>query len=331
MIRATAPGKLLLTGEYAVLEGAPAIVTAAGLHAVAELEAAEADCSELRIANSGKCFGFDTDSAGIRWRDDPGGHGAILEAAIEVLGDRRLPAPFSLTLDSREFYKSDVKLGLGSSAAVTVAACACLQMHLGEDPTADFALSVHRTLQGGKGSGADVCCSFYGGTVAVERHDDELAVAELRWPDSLLLLPVWTGTAASTTAMLSALDAFRLSSPAEFGALLDALERAAIQAVDACAAQDVASLLAAVNEYAVGMRELDTASDIGIWSHAHKTLGAIAAGHGLAYKPSGAGGGDFGVAFGRDSDTLEAFGVAAAEAGYSVGRFATGTTGLTIG
>lgn len=330
MIRASAPGKLVLTGEYAVLEGAPAIVTAAGRRAAATLEPLDAGGSELRIANSGERFGFDVDDAGIRWRQDPGTHGAILEAALDILGAPGLPTPFALSLDSRDFYDGEVKLGLGSSAAVTVAACACLQSHVGTAPAADLALAVHRSFQQGQGSGADVCCSFYGGTVAVERHDDELAVAELDWPTDVLLAPVWTGEAASTTGMLSALNSFRLGSPAECEGLFDALERTATLAVDACAGRDAAGLLAAVNEYAVGLRELDAASGIGIWSGGHESLGAIAAGHGLVYKPSGAGGGDFGVAFGRDAEALDGFVEAAVAEGFRAGGFATAVPGLQL-
>lgn len=332
MIRASAPGKLLLTGEYAVLEGAPAIVLAVGRRATAELESVSTTTGELRIANGGARYGFRVDGAGLRWQQDPGAHGAILEAAFEALDSQgaRLPAPFALTLDSREFHDGDTKLGLGSSAAVTVAACACLQVFAGHEPTADFALAVHRELQNGRGSGADVCSSFYGGTVAFERHGDELAVAELDWPAGVGIAPVWTGAAASTTAMLAALDAFRAGEATRCAGLFDALERAAVLAVDACAAGDTAGLLAAISEYAAGLRELDRASGIGIWSPAHTRLGELAAAHGLVYKPSGAGGGDFGVAFGRDPDALTAFTTAAGNAGYAAGGFATGARGLEL-
>nr|MBA3501924.1 hypothetical protein [Deltaproteobacteria bacterium] len=39
LVIATAPGKLILTGEYAVLDGAPAIVTAVDRRAVARRDA----------------------------------------------------------------------------------------------------------------------------------------------------------------------------------------------------------------------------------------------------------------------------------------------------
>ena len=55
------------------------------------------------------------------------------------------------------------------------------------------------------------------------------------------------------------------------------------------------------------LRELDAAAGIGIWSACHEKLNSVARKAGVSYKPSGAGGGDFGLAFSRDAARLEAF------------------------
>jgi len=331
---AVAPGKLVLTGEYAVLDGAPAVVTAVDRRAQVTIEPA----TSCRVQAQGPDIApaaFRLAGDGILdWQPDrAAGDYRLLGAVTATLAQGgALPTdrPFDLRLDTSAFYSGADKLGLGSSAAVTVAACACLQAQAGDAVSADAALHVHRAFQNGRGSGADVCCSFYGGTVAVERHGDELAVAELDWVSDVMLVPVWTGEAASTTAMLARLEAYRAASPTACSGLFDALERAATRAVDACAARDGAGLLAAVNECAIGLRELDAASGIGIYSAAHNKLAAVAAQHGLVYKPSGAGGGDFGIAFGRDSAALAAFTAAVSERGFRAGEVETGVDGLEL-
>src|SRR3954452_24923973 len=97
---ATAPGKLILTGEYAVLDGAPAIVVAVDRRAVARRNAIPRGSSPFLVAVA-------EEIAARRGASDP-----AARAALEV------------SVDSAAFYHRASKLGLGSSAAVTVAATA---------------------------------------------------------------------------------------------------------------------------------------------------------------------------------------------------------------
>src|SRR6185295_6697990 len=107
---ATAPGKLILTGEYAVLDGAPAVVVAVDRRAVARRHATPRGSSPFLVAVA-------EEIAARRGANDP-----AARAALEV------------SVDSTAFYNRAQKLGLGSSAAVTVAATA-----LSLDPTGGFA------------------------------------------------------------------------------------------------------------------------------------------------------------------------------------------------
>jgi phosphomevalonate kinase len=100
---ATAPGKLILTGEYAVLDGAPALVIAIDRRAIARRMPAK--------------------------QSTPYSSPFLLAVARELatrLGDDHPAARVALEIavDSSAFYDGAQKLGLGSSAAVTVAATA---------------------------------------------------------------------------------------------------------------------------------------------------------------------------------------------------------------
>src|SRR5262245_32806891 len=99
---ARAPGKLILTGEYAVLDGAPALVIAVDRRAIAR-----------------------------QTRPPPprGSSPFLVAVAAEIAarrgeGDPAAARAMRVAVDSSAFYDGTTKLGLGSSAAVTVAATA---------------------------------------------------------------------------------------------------------------------------------------------------------------------------------------------------------------
>jgi len=332
VIRATAPGKLVVVGEYAVLQGGPAIVSAVDRRAVAEFVGSESIAlSELRISNDGRRYRFEIHKGSVQWRDNPGEQGALLEAAVQEFADRGLDiaslAPFSLQLCSQSFYADGSrKLGLGSSAAVAVALTGCLQQAISGVTDCDTALAVHRKFQRNSGSGIDVCASYHGGNQAVRNGE----VTALVWPPEVFRLPVWTGVTASTPLMLSALAKFAAEQPQQHNDLLSVLSAHAGGAVHACEQSDAAMLQAALRDFSVALHELDAATGLGIWSAEHLELERLAAQAGLSYKPSGAGGGDFGLAIGTDPEAALKFRALVAEAGFACVDFEWGVDGLTL-
>jgi len=329
-VSASAPGKLVLTGEYAVLHGGAAIAIAAGRRAGAKITTG-VDAAELIIVNDDQRFGFVFENNELTWEQQPGVQGRLLEAASRVLADANLSAaslgPMTVELCSQEFYVDDaIKLGLGSSAAVGVALTACLQQLLTNEHDLDAALAVHRAFQRGQGSGIDVCTSYHGGVIATHNGN----VWQLTLPTDLQMVPVWTGVPASTPAKLQLLTAFGEAEPAEHAALLAALSAQSVAALHACESGDTIGLLAALESFACGLEDLDEAVGLGIWSAEHRVLAQLAGDAGLVYKPSGAGGGDFGLAFGTSEAAAQAFSQAAASAGYRCGDFDLGVAGLRL-
>jgi phosphomevalonate kinase len=128
-----APGKLMIAGEYAVLDGAPAIALAVdrGVQCTIEVD------DTLNIVTP------DGDDRFVR----PALEGHIGSYTFGAWNPTNLPE----------------KPGFGGSAAACVAAC------LAAGRPAEDALSIHRRVQGG-GSGADVLASIHGGMVRVHEH-----------------------------------------------------------------------------------------------------------------------------------------------------------------
>lgn len=320
LIEAQAPGKLVIAGEYAVLAGAPGLAVAVDVRAEARVTAVAGTGNELVIPDTGERFRFRwMAESGPRWEGvSPGAFGLPLEACAEILSSRGLLPRSSglpacrIELSTAAFHQTDdkgqrVKLGLGSSASVVAALTGALLRFAGgpalsrQDLIA-ICCEAHRRLQGGVGSGIDVATAITGGALSVSFHgqpgpDANIPQAHpLPWPRQLKLVAVWSGSSASTPAMLGRLRAFRERNAVMCSTHMERLGAHSAQAVAAWRSADLHALLNAITGYESGLRQLDEAANIGIFSPVHERLRAIALGHGAVYKPSGAGGGDFGIA-----------------------------------
>lgn len=293
-MRARAPGKLVLSGAYAVLEGAPAIVAAVDRWA-------EADASR---------------------------EAAMLtpEVAAALAPGRRAP-----WFDASALRSGAVKLGLGSSAAILVASLAALAIEEGA-PTDDAslaarvlapALDAHRRAQGG-GSGVDVFASAVGGVVRCVRHGDALDGAPVRLPPGLRIETWASGQEASTREMLARVRALRTSEPSAFDARMGALREAAERTA---AATDAAAMVDAFGAQATALARLGEAAGAPIVTGAMAELDRLARASGGVVMPSGAGGGDVVLWIGT-GETPDDVARRAADFGFSRVALALGARGV---
>lgn len=305
MTEAHAPGKLVVSGEYAVLGGAPAIAVAMDARARAQVHPADGIC-RLSVAGDG-CWSFTWRDGLPQWREQPpAAQGLILEAVAATLGEAGSPqsAALEISLDTRAFQVAEagqrtIKLGLGSSAALTVALTAALLAHAGGtvDRVDLFGICAraHRRFQHGAGSGLDVAAAVHGGVVQLAGAGG--AVRHHPWPDGLAWLAIWSGESASTPDLLRRYEAFRQAEPLRFGRHDAGMRAIAAAVARAWERQELVTLLRALADYDDALRSLDAGAGLGIYTPAHERLARLAALEGAVYKVSGAGGGDFGIAF----------------------------------
>ncbi len=155
----SAPGSVLLLGEYAVLQPG-GLGVAAAVEPRVRVRVRPSPAAALHIEGTDGIERF-------RWRVGAGGLlGAVVDACAGTLG--RAPDPALVEVDSSALSEGGRKLGLGSSAAVAVAVTWALlggdRGGVRLDVVFQTALRAHRTAQGGRGSGYDVAASTYGGT-----------------------------------------------------------------------------------------------------------------------------------------------------------------------
>jgi phosphomevalonate kinase len=286
VITTTAPGKLFLTGEWAVLRGAPAVVAAVDrvVRVTFEVEPGDGPLTIESVAENRRWRGLASVS------ELPEGDAGAVVAALRRVG----PAEGHVTVDSRAFLIGERKLGLGRSAATIAAAVAARRLldraSVAPDAVLPDALVANALFQTGVGSGADVAASVYGGLVTAERSDDGLAVTRRRLPEGASLIAGWTGESAATTPLVSRFAA--MPSPPVFVELA-ATARAAANAVRA---GDLAAFTETVDRSADLLARFGEETGLPVVTPALRRLVETARRAGAVAKPSGAGGGDCGIA-----------------------------------
>jgi phosphomevalonate kinase len=267
-MRAFAPGKLVLTGAYAVLEGAPAI-------AVAVSRGAIADSSRVALSATPE-----------------------VQAAI---GDRAAPHA-----DASSMFVGGRKLGLGASAAILVASIAALEN--GDLADAEVrerlftrAREAHARAQSG-GSGIDVAASVFGGAI---EYVMGAPVKSVVLPYGLRIEVFACGTSARTTDLRATVDRHARENKAAHDVLMSDLCSIARAGSLAVQTGDGDAFIDALRRTARALDRLGTAAKIGIVPSGFDALEALAAGEGAAFCVSGAGGGDVAVYVGRSKPSTE--------------------------
>jgi len=259
-VRARAPGKIVLSGAYAVLHGAPGLVAAVDRYA---------------LADTARPASF------------------VTEEVRAALGER--PAPW---FDASALRDGGQKLGLGSSAAILVASLGALELErepeLGSKELAErvfpVALAAHATAQGG-GSGIDVAASAHGGFLEV-RRGAELAVRPVHLPPEVVVQVLALGHPASTSELVARVRALAVRDASLHARCMAAQADASERAASAVDRADGAGFVAALAEQGRALAALGVAAGASIVTPEIRALQLDAERAGAAALPSGAGGGD---------------------------------------
>ncbi len=291
------PGKLMIAGEYAVLDGAPALAAAVGI------------LTRWRWRSGDAAIELQAFGGRSRWlpasEPAPAGLFTFVAAVLEAASANGVAFAGTLSLE----VAADVggaKLGLGSSAAVAVATAQALAASRGEAFDAGWLALAdvgHRKAQAGRGSGYDVFCVGGGGLGAFVA--DAPRWRPVPWPDGLHAVALFSGASADTRRALGGAVQREPAAVAGIGdasrALLDLLQGAPAQSRPDTHAVGVLAALQACERafaaFAAGQPFLEPPA-------LEPLLRRIAAAGGVA-RTSGAGGGDCMLAFFAGADAAE--------------------------
>lgn len=301
-ISASAPGKLVLYGDHAVVHGYPGIVTAVDRRY--HVRAQHVDTAALQVRTSQDCMREVPFAAlGEAQPADV----AFVVAAINRL-NARSPLKRGLRLDTGGPSRS---LGLGSSSAITVAALAAASRLCDLDLTRDELYGMARAAVldvQGLGSGLDVAAAVYGGTCYMERAGE---IPESLSVERLPLVIAYSGSKVGTVNLVQGVAELRARHPDLVEAILGAIGRISIRA-RSCLEEGRWRDLGALTDVNQGLLEA-----LGVGTSRLATL-VYAARSARAWgaKLSGAGGGDCVFAWADDAcraDVAEGFKAAGGE------------------
>lgn len=254
------PGKLVLIGEYGVLEGGRALVGATSARA-----------SGARVET------LDLGSPVVR---------KVRACALAAGGQYR----GGVDIDTRAFRHGRSKLGIGSSAATAVCTSA-LVLGRCDDEAQACALEGHRAASGGRGSGIDILACHRGGVIACERQPGAVVELSTRLPG--YQLSVWfLGVASSTSDLIG-----RCKAAPSWDSWIAIFRDLGEQGIAAWEDGNSPSFLTAVAKFSAAMAGMGQDAGVDLLTPAGAELIDAISALGGAAKPSGAGGGDVALAW----------------------------------
>lgn len=321
------PGKLMVAGEFAVLEPDHSLVVMAVNRfvyvTVTGTKQNKISLTDFNLIDLS--WHYEAKQVKINSADP---RTAFVERAIAVtlayLEETGVEVtPVLLSVKSELDDESGIKYGLGSSAAVVTGLVrALLQRFIGGDldKAVIFKLAsiAHVSVQG-NGSCADVAASTYGGVLhytafqadwllelvtsepsirrIVEATWDHLSIEKVILPKDLKLSIGWTGSPASTGSLVKEISKLKINDQQSYDNFLSASESAVEDILLGMKQDNSAGFLRGIEKNRIALATLGRAAGITIETERLYQLSLAAKLLAGAGKLSGAGGGDCGIAF----------------------------------
>lgn len=322
------PGKLMVAGEFAVLEPYHKLIVMA-VDRFVYTDISQNDKNIIHLPDLGlNNMTWELSSDRVYFHDT-NNRTAFVQAAFEIALTylqeiKTTIKPFSLTLQSElDDPETGAKYGLGSSAAVVTSIVeAILTFHLGNQVEKELIFKLasiaHVKIQG-NGSGADIAASTYGGVLEytsfqaewllkeIEQTPNIIELVKKEWkylsiqvtafPPEVDIVVGWTGKPASTKSLVNDILRLRHTAKEQYEAFLACSEQAVKKIVHGMQHEDVPMFLKGISENRQALAMVGVHADVPIETEKLAKLSDIAEQFGGAGKLSGAGGGDCGIAF----------------------------------
>lgn len=323
------PGKLMIAGEYAVLEpGYKAVVIAVDRYVTADIKPSVDNIlylpglglEEVTWSLGGEGIIFNTNDERLCFVKN------AFDIASQYLVEKGLMIlPFRLHIEScLNDPITGKKYGLGSSAAIVVAIVSSILSFHGEfenelDLEKIFKLSAiaHLKTQG-NGSGTDIAASVYGGWLQystysskwllneIKKKESVISLIKMSWPNlsigrvtppkDLRLAVGWTRESVGTAPMVEKIESFQGKNRVSYQCFLEDSYTAVTQLIGAFEMGNAKIALDALYKNHMALLRLGEEAGVMIETSKIKILCAVADRIGRG-KSSGAGGGDCGIAF----------------------------------
>ncbi len=198
-VTVSAPGKLMLFGEHAVVYGYPCVVTAVDQRMFVTIELTNTGNFELDAPDV-NVVGYKKSVEKMGEGDIPKG-AQFIEIAIKNVFKKYKPKTSGLKIKTRSEFSS--KFGFGSSSASTVCAVKAISelfsLKLTSKQIFDLSFKTVLDIQK-KGSGFDVAASIYGGTLYFVIGGKKIEPLKIK---ALPLIVGYSGIKADTVELIN--------------------------------------------------------------------------------------------------------------------------------
>jgi mevalonate kinase len=229
LLKASAPGNLMLLGEYAVLHGKQALACAIDKRITVTLAPRADKKIHLRSA-----LGEHITNVTTLTVTPP------FQFVLAVLKNFATELPSGCDVEIHSEFSS--QMGFGSSAAVAAATFSAVSCWLGKSFTLDEQVSkvaaIVRLVQNGLGSGADVAACTLGGMVAYKMHPLSIEKIVCELP----LTAIYSGYKTPTQLAIQQVTESFASNQKLFYQLCDAIHECAVHGVVSARGGDWAAL-----------------------------------------------------------------------------------------
>lgn len=322
------PGKLMVAGEFAILEPNNKLIVMAvdrfvsctiNDHESNEISLVDFGLHNIRWEYDGNEVNVDCTDPRFSFVKD-----AMTTTLAYLQEQSVLVTPFSLAVKSElDDKESGEKYGLGSSAAVvTSVITAILTKFIGDHPSRKLifklaAISHIRTQ--GNGSGADIAASTYGGIILYSSFQADwlkeelkkdssisstiakdwkyLSIKRLHFPTGIKTCIGWTGSPASTASLVNQISKLKKDNKEQYNAFLLHSQQAIQWILDGIDNNELSQFFKGITENRIALSTLGKRAHVEIETEKLYKLSMEAKRFGGAGKLSGAGGGDCGIAF----------------------------------
>jgi len=197
-VTVSAPGKLMLLGEHAVVYNHPCLVTAVDQRMRATVETLDSLEFQLEAEDVG-VTGYKKPLSNLGKGDIPKGAQSV-EIAVRNISEK-YPLRTGLRVTTKSEFSS--QFGFGSSSASTVctikAVSEILGLNLSQKDIFDLSYKTVLDIQG-KGSGFDVAAAVFGGTLYFVTGEKVIKPMSV---DSLPLIVGYSGVKADTVTLIN--------------------------------------------------------------------------------------------------------------------------------
>ncbi len=318
-VTVSAPGKLMLLGEHAVVYNRPCLVTAVDQRMRTTVEFLDSQDFELEAPDV-NVTAYKKSLSDLGVGDVPKG-AQFVEVAVKNIAEK-YPLKSGIRVTTVSEFSS--QFGFGSSSASTVctikAISELLNLNLTQKEIFDLAFKTVLDIQG-KGSGFDVAAAVFGGTLYFVTAGKVIEPLKI---SSLPLMVGYSGVKADTVTLINKVRESFAGRETRLEEIYDGIKKLVEEARKALLMEDWVSFGDLMNknqqylsELGVSIEKLDTMINISL------SAGAYGA------KLSGAGGGDCMIAVcAKDKEQLIKAGIV--QAGGEVINVKTNTEGVRV-